>query len=93
MLDPDKRVSASMALELPMFADFREPEEETEALPYDHSMDNADLPLEQWKRKNVLGDKNAESIINTRKWGIRKIVKCICKFDVERSEPEEKSKE
>ncbi|KAG7320208.1 hypothetical protein KOW79_016061 [Hemibagrus wyckioides] len=50
VLDPDKRVSASMALELPMFADFREPEEETEALPYDHSMDNADLPLEQWKR-------------------------------------------
>lgn len=52
VLDPDKRVSAAMALELPMFADFRELEEETEALPYDHSMDNADLPLEQWKRKN-----------------------------------------
>ncbi|XP_027009760.2 mitogen-activated protein kinase 12b [Tachysurus fulvidraco] len=50
VLDPDKRVSASMALELPMFSDFREPEEETEALPYDHSMDNADLTLEQWKR-------------------------------------------
>lgn len=55
VLDPDKRVSASLALELPMFADFREPEEETEALPYDHSMDNADLPLEQWKRKNREG--------------------------------------
>lgn len=55
VLDPDKRVSASMALELPMFADFREPEEETEALPYDHSMDNADLPLEQWKRKSREG--------------------------------------
>ncbi|XP_062860723.1 mitogen-activated protein kinase 12b [Trichomycterus rosablanca] len=50
LLDPDKRVSASEALELPMFTDFREPEEETEALPYDHSMDNTDLLLEQWKR-------------------------------------------
>lgn len=63
VLDPDKRVSASMALELPMFADFREPEEETEALPYDHSMDNADLPLEQWKRKSREGGrgKNMEN--------------------------------
>uniref|UniRef100_A0AAR2JYL3 mitogen-activated protein kinase n=1 Tax=Pygocentrus nattereri TaxID=42514 RepID=A0AAR2JYL3_PYGNA len=50
VLDPDGRVSAAEALELPMFSDFREPEEETEALPYDHSMDNTDLPLEQWKR-------------------------------------------
>ncbi|XP_036432974.1 mitogen-activated protein kinase 12b isoform X1 [Colossoma macropomum] len=51
VLDPDGRVSAAEALELPMFSEFREPEEETEALPYDHSMDNTDLPLEQWKRK------------------------------------------
>lgn len=51
LLDPDRRVSASEALELRMFTDFREPEEETDALPYDHSMDNTDLPLEQWKRK------------------------------------------
>uniref|UniRef100_A0A8B9GSH2 mitogen-activated protein kinase n=1 Tax=Astyanax mexicanus TaxID=7994 RepID=A0A8B9GSH2_ASTMX len=50
LLDPDSRVSAAVALELPMFSEFREPEEETEALPYDHSMDNADLSLEQWKR-------------------------------------------
>ncbi|XP_076862818.1 mitogen-activated protein kinase 12b [Brachyhypopomus gauderio] len=50
VLDPDRRVSAASALELTMFSEFREPEEETEALPYDHSMDNADLQLEQWKR-------------------------------------------
>ncbi|TRY81808.1 hypothetical protein DNTS_008241 [Danionella cerebrum] len=50
VLDPEKRVSAAKALELPLFSEFREPEEETEALPYDHSMDNMELPLEQWKR-------------------------------------------
>ncbi|XP_056603661.1 mitogen-activated protein kinase 12b isoform X2 [Triplophysa dalaica] len=50
VLDPEKRVSAAEALELPLFTEFREPEEETEALPYDHSMDNMELPLDQWKR-------------------------------------------
>ncbi|KPP58221.1 hypothetical protein Z043_123973, partial [Scleropages formosus] len=50
VLDPEKRVSAAEALALPFFTEFREPEEETEAQPYDHSLDNADLPLEQWKR-------------------------------------------
>ncbi|XP_051976568.1 mitogen-activated protein kinase 12-like isoform X2 [Xyrauchen texanus] len=50
VLDPEKRVSAAEALELPQFTEFREPEEETEALPYDHSMDNTELLLEQWKR-------------------------------------------
>ncbi|XP_051974984.1 mitogen-activated protein kinase 12-like isoform X1 [Xyrauchen texanus] len=50
VLDPEKRASAAEALELPLFTEFREPEEETEALPYDHSMDNTEMPLEQWKR-------------------------------------------
>ncbi|KAA0720724.1 Mitogen-activated protein kinase 11 [Triplophysa tibetana] len=50
VLDPEKRISAAEALELPLFTEFREPEEETEALPYDHSMDNMELPLDQWKR-------------------------------------------
>ncbi|XP_030640480.1 mitogen-activated protein kinase 12b [Chanos chanos] len=50
VLDPDRRASASEALTLPVFSEFREPEEETDALPYDHSVDNTDLPLEQWKR-------------------------------------------
>uniref|UniRef100_A0A8C2H3X7 mitogen-activated protein kinase n=1 Tax=Cyprinus carpio TaxID=7962 RepID=A0A8C2H3X7_CYPCA len=50
VLDPEKRVSAAEALELPLFTEFREPEEETEALPYDHSMDNTEMPLDQWKR-------------------------------------------
>nr|XP_057942878.1 mitogen-activated protein kinase 12 [Doryrhamphus excisus] len=50
LLDPGSRVSAADALLLPYFSEFREPEEETEAQPYDHSQDNTDQPLEQWKR-------------------------------------------
>ncbi|XP_064795730.1 mitogen-activated protein kinase 12b [Oncorhynchus masou masou] len=50
LLDPERRVSASEALAMPFFSEFREPEEETEAQSYDNSMDNTDLPLEQWKR-------------------------------------------
>ncbi len=50
VLDPDKRVSAAEALELLLFTEFREPEEETEAMPYDHSMDNTEMLLDQWKR-------------------------------------------
>nr|AXF94774.1 mitogen-activated protein kinase 12 [Lateolabrax maculatus] len=50
LLDPESRVTAAEALSLPYFTEFREPEEETEAQPYDHSLDNMDLPLNQWKR-------------------------------------------
>ncbi|XP_056224163.1 mitogen-activated protein kinase 12b isoform X2 [Seriola aureovittata] len=50
LLDPERRVSAAEALDLPFFSDFRDTEEETEALPYDQTMDNTDLPLDQWKR-------------------------------------------
>ncbi|XP_022045319.1 mitogen-activated protein kinase 12 isoform X2 [Acanthochromis polyacanthus] len=50
LLDPERRVNAADALALPYFSEFREPEEETEAQPYDHSLDNADLTLDQWKR-------------------------------------------
>ncbi|TMS05933.1 Mitogen-activated protein kinase 12 [Larimichthys crocea] len=50
LLDPECRVTATEALKLPYFTEFREPEEETEAQPYDHSLDNTDLPLAQWKR-------------------------------------------
>ncbi|KAL0968482.1 hypothetical protein UPYG_G00267420 [Umbra pygmaea] len=50
LLDPERRVTAAEALALPYFSEFREPEEETEAQLYDHSVDNSDLSLEQWKR-------------------------------------------
>lgn len=52
LLDPESRAMAAEALALPYFTEFREPEEETEAQLYDHSLDNADLPLSQWKRKD-----------------------------------------
>nr|ALM23443.1 mitogen-activated protein kinase 12 [Heteropneustes fossilis] len=50
VLDPERRVTAAQGLALPYFSEFREPEEETEAPPYDHSLDNAEQSLEQWKR-------------------------------------------
>uniref|UniRef100_A0A3Q0RCU2 mitogen-activated protein kinase n=1 Tax=Amphilophus citrinellus TaxID=61819 RepID=A0A3Q0RCU2_AMPCI len=50
LLDPDQRLSASEALDLPFFSEFGDTEEETEALPYDQTLDNTDLPLDQWKR-------------------------------------------
>uniref|UniRef100_A0A672FB62 mitogen-activated protein kinase n=1 Tax=Salarias fasciatus TaxID=181472 RepID=A0A672FB62_SALFA len=50
LLDPEQRVAAAAALQLPFFSDFREAEEEAEAPPYDQTLDNSDLPLEQWKR-------------------------------------------
>ncbi|XP_041651011.1 mitogen-activated protein kinase 12 [Cheilinus undulatus] len=50
LLDPEQRVTAAEALSLPYFKEFREPEEETEAQPYDHTIDNSELPLNQWKR-------------------------------------------
>uniref|UniRef100_A0A665V4V1 mitogen-activated protein kinase n=1 Tax=Echeneis naucrates TaxID=173247 RepID=A0A665V4V1_ECHNA len=55
LLDPESRVTATEALTLPYFTEFREPEEETEAQPYDHSLDNTDLPLHHWKRKDERG--------------------------------------
>lgn len=54
LLDPESRVTAAQGLALTYFSEFREPEEETEAPPYDHSLDNAEQSLEQWKRKWTL---------------------------------------
>ncbi|KAG7522382.1 mitogen-activated protein kinase 12-like [Solea senegalensis] len=50
LLDPESRATAAEALTLPYFAEFRDPEEEKEAQLYDHSVDNTDLSLDQWKR-------------------------------------------
>lgn len=52
LLEPEKRVTAAEALTLPYFSEFRDPEEEKEAQLYDHSLDNAELTLDQWKRKD-----------------------------------------
>lgn len=52
LLDPEERLTAAEALTLPYFAEFREPGEETEAEPYDHSLENAELTVDQWKRKD-----------------------------------------
>uniref|UniRef100_A0AAX7SD25 mitogen-activated protein kinase n=2 Tax=Astatotilapia calliptera TaxID=8154 RepID=A0AAX7SD25_ASTCA len=54
LLDPDQRLSASEALDLPFFSEFRDTEEETEALPYDQTLDNTELPLDLWKRNKKI---------------------------------------
>uniref|UniRef100_A0A674NU91 mitogen-activated protein kinase n=1 Tax=Takifugu rubripes TaxID=31033 RepID=A0A674NU91_TAKRU len=53
LLDPEERVSASEALDLDFFSEFRDVDEETEALPYDQTLDNTDLQLDQWKREET----------------------------------------
>uniref|UniRef100_A0A8C1XHP0 mitogen-activated protein kinase n=1 Tax=Cyprinus carpio TaxID=7962 RepID=A0A8C1XHP0_CYPCA len=50
LLDPESRITAAEGLALPFFSEFREPEEETEAPPYDHSLDEAEQSVEQWKK-------------------------------------------
>ena len=56
MLDPESRVTAAEALTLPYFGEFREPGEETEAQLYDDTVDNTDMPLSRWKRKDGGGE-------------------------------------
>lgn len=51
LLDPEQRVSASDALDLPFFGEYRDGDNEAEAEPYDQTMDNMDLTLDQWKRE------------------------------------------
>ncbi|XP_066540836.1 mitogen-activated protein kinase 12 isoform X2 [Hoplias malabaricus] len=50
LLDPESRVTAAEGMALEYFSEYREPEEETEGAPYDHSLDNAEQPLDQWKK-------------------------------------------
>ncbi|CAL8358059.1 unnamed protein product [Lota lota] len=50
LLDPESRATAAEALTLPYFSDLGEAEDEMQAQPYDHSLDNAELTLDQWKR-------------------------------------------
>lgn len=51
LLDPEIRVTAAEALKMPYFDKFRDECEETEAAPYDHSLDNSDFTMDQWKRR------------------------------------------
>ncbi|XP_053572617.1 mitogen-activated protein kinase 12 [Bombina bombina] len=50
VLDAEKRITATEALAHPYFEQFHDPEDETEADPYDDSFDNLELPLDEWKR-------------------------------------------
>ncbi|XP_058883777.1 mitogen-activated protein kinase 12-like isoform X2 [Acipenser ruthenus] len=50
VLDAERRITAAEALAHPYFESYREPDEETEAEPYDETLDHTDMPVEQWKR-------------------------------------------
>lgn len=76
LLDPESRATAAEALALPYFTEFREPEEETEAQLYDHSLDNADLPLSQWKRKDEACGKLSPDSSQTRKDETPRLLMC-----------------
>lgn len=79
LLDPEQRASAADALELPFFADFRDAEEETEATPYDQTVDNTDLPLEQWKRKRIGHQGAARSSGRVRRFSYAAFSSfCVC---------------
>lgn len=51
LLDPEERITAAEALALPYFAEFRDPEEETVCEPFDFTVVNAELTVDQWKRE------------------------------------------
>uniref|UniRef100_A0A8C4SSH6 mitogen-activated protein kinase n=1 Tax=Erpetoichthys calabaricus TaxID=27687 RepID=A0A8C4SSH6_ERPCA len=54
VLDAEKRLTASKALEHPYFEPYRDPEEEIEAEPYDDSRDNANLTANEWRKLTYL---------------------------------------
>uniref|UniRef100_UPI00398F2CD9 mitogen-activated protein kinase 12-like n=1 Tax=Pristiophorus japonicus TaxID=55135 RepID=UPI00398F2CD9 len=49
VLDAEKRITAAEALAHSYFEQYRDPEEETVAKPYDDSFDNMDCTIEEWK--------------------------------------------
>ncbi|XP_072928921.1 mitogen-activated protein kinase 14A isoform X2 [Hemitrygon akajei] len=48
-LDPDRRITASEALEHPYLSEHHDPNNEPEAEPYDDSFESLDLKVEEWK--------------------------------------------
>ncbi|MEE6524609.1 hypothetical protein FKM82_024174 [Ascaphus truei] len=49
-LDVDKRLTATDALAHPYFDEYRDVEEETEAPPYDDSLEGTKLCVDEWKK-------------------------------------------
>ncbi|ELW66129.1 Mitogen-activated protein kinase 13 [Tupaia chinensis] len=49
-LDVDKRLTASQALAHPFFEPIRDPEEETEAQPFDDALEHEKLSVDEWKQ-------------------------------------------
>lgn len=83
LLDPENRVSAAEGLTMPYFKDYRDPEGEKEAEPYDHSVDNSDLTLSQWKRKDGGEEELRQRSVEGRRrrktiWAVLLITVLLC---------------
>ncbi|XP_061731348.1 mitogen-activated protein kinase 14B-like isoform X4 [Nerophis ophidion] len=50
VLDTDKWISASQALNHPYFAQYHDPDDEPEAEPYDQSFESHEPEIQEWKR-------------------------------------------
>ncbi|XP_031751532.1 mitogen-activated protein kinase 13 isoform X1 [Xenopus tropicalis] len=59
-LDVEKRLTATEALEHPYFDEFHDADEETEAPPYDDSLEGEKLSVEEWRSKEY----TYEEVIN-----------------------------
>ncbi|MGH0190917.1 UNVERIFIED_CONTAM: hypothetical protein FKN15_053141 [Acipenser sinensis] len=65
VLDAERRITAAEALAHPYFESYREPDEETEAEPYDETLDHTDMPVEQWKRERETERERERRVIKT----------------------------
>ncbi|KRX82522.1 Mitogen-activated protein kinase 14, partial [Trichinella sp. T6] len=50
ILDPDKRLTATEALEHPYVSQFHDPDDEPDCEPIDFFFDNLELPLDEWRK-------------------------------------------
>ncbi|XP_020382766.1 mitogen-activated protein kinase 12 isoform X1 [Rhincodon typus] len=73
VLDAEKRITAAEALAHSYFEQYRDPEEETVAMPYDDSFDNMDCTIEEWKRhtyKEVINFKPSTGVPESKETAV-----------------------
>lgn len=66
-LDSEKRITAEQALAHPYLAQYADPTDEPDSLPYDQSFEDMELPVDKWK-----GDTNYPF---TSLFGYKKVMK------------------
>lgn len=52
-LDSDKRITAEKALAHPYLAPYADPNDEPTSAPYDQSIEDMDLPVEEWRGEYI----------------------------------------